>query len=312
MKVLVLGATGFVGAWVVKKLGQFEQDATVEKTSLSLGTDLRDWGQTLALFKRTRPDYVVNCSAFVGGIQYGYKYPADLFTHNLRMIVNIFDACRETGVRRLVQPISNCAYPARETYFQEESFWNGQLHESVLVYGMTRKMMWTGAWAYDKQHGLDTISLVVSNMYGPGDHFQAERSHALGAMVKRIVDAKEEGRKRVVIWGSGTPVREWLYVEDGAEALVRALHIAPHNDIINVGTGQGISVRDLAFKIREVVGWDGDFDFDTSQPDGAPHKTVDGSKGEGLLSWKPSTGLREGIRETVAYYMEYRKEHMNS
>jgi len=311
MRVLVLGATGFVGAWVVKKLSQFEPEAEIVKASLSLGTDLRDWDQTMDLFRKTRPDYVINCAAFVGGIQYGYKYPSDLFTHNLRMIVNIFDACGKIGVRRLVQPISNCAYPESETYFQERAFWNGRLHESVQVYGMTRKIMWTGAWAYAKQHGLDTISLIVSNMYGPGDHFQAERSHALGAMIKRIVDAKEESRKRVVIWGSGRPVREWLYVEDGAEALVRGLHIAAHIDIINIGTGQGISVRDLAFTIRELVGWDGDFDFDTSRPDGAPHKTVDGSKGERLLSWKPSTDLREGIRKTVAHYIEYRKKHIN-
>jgi GDP-L-fucose synthase len=303
MKVLVLGTTGFVGKWVVEKIKRLKPELEIVETSLSLGVDLRDKKQALDLFKTVHPGYVINCAAYVGGIQYGYIHPAELFSNNMQMILNIFEACKDNNVKRLIQPIANCAYPAKENFFKEENFWNGPLHESVMVYGMTRKMMWTGAWAYAKQYGLDTISLILSNMYGPGDHFDEIRSHALGAMVKKIVDAKTENKKEVVIWGTGSPVREWLYVEDGAEALVRAIDLDPHIDIINIGSGQGISVKDLANLIKEAVGWDGDFIYDTSRPDGAPYKTVDGSRGKELLGWTPQTNLKEGIKKTVEYYI---------
>lgn len=311
MRVLVLGSTGFVGRWVAEKLRLLRPEAFVSGASLSLGTDLRDRAETLRLFEAARPDYVINCAAYVGGIQYGYLHPAEIFSNNMRMILNVFEACACSGVRRLVQPVSNCAYPERESLFREENFWDGPLHESVMVYGMTRKMMCAGAWAYARQCGLDTVSLVLSNMYGPGDHFDEVRSHALGALVKKVVDAREEGRGQVVVWGTGKPVREWLYAPDGAEALVRALDIAPHADIINVGTGQGISVRDLALLIKEIAGWEGEFVFDAAKPDGAPHKTVEGSKGRRLLGWGPGTALREGIEDTVLHYAALRRSDLH-
>jgi GDP-L-fucose synthase len=303
LKILVLGATGFVGKWVLEKLAQLRPEATVVGTSLSMGVDLRDKHQTSRLFQTIRPNFVINCAAYVGGIQFGYQHPAEIFANNVPMVANIFAAAQENRVHRLVQPISNCAYPAAESFFQEANFWNGPLHESVLVYGMTRKMMWVGAWAYARQFHLDTVSLILSNMYGPGDHFDEVRSHALGALVKKIVDAKVENKKEVVIWGTGNPMREWLYVEDGAEALVRGLSIPPYQDIVNIGSGQGCTIRELALLIREAVGWSGTFHFDTTKPDGAPYKTVDGSRGKELLGWTPATSLRAGIQKTVAYYL---------
>lgn len=305
MKVLALGATGFVGRWVIKKLRQLEPQAQVFKSSLSLGVDLREKAKTFDLFRSVKPEVVINCAAYVGGIQYGYIHPAEIYYNNMQMILNIFEACRSFRVKKLIQPISNCAYPSGETFFKEENFWNGPLHDSVLAYGITRKMMWVGAWAYMKQYGfLNTISLVLSNMYGPGDHFDEVRSHALGAMVKKIADAKEEDKKQVALWGTGTPIREWLYVEDGAEALVRGLKIGAYTDIINVGTGEGVSIKELAYLIKEIAGWDGEFIFDASRPDGAPCKTVDGRRGAQLLGWKPQTPLRQGIRNTVEDYLK--------
>lgn len=304
MKILVLGSTGFVGKHVMKKIKELHPDAEVACASLSLDTDLRDMPATVGLFKSVKPEYVINCSAYVGGIQYGYIHPAEIFHNNMLMIVNVFEVCRRFGVRRLIHPISNCAYPADEMFFKEENFWNGPLHDSVMVYGMTRKMMTTGAWAYSKQYGFDTVNLIVSNMYGPGDHFDEVRSHALGALVKKIVDAKRQGREKVVIWGTGEPVREWLYVEDGAEALVRAMGMESYIGIVNVGSGNGISIRDLANTIKEVVGWEGNFEFDTTKPDGAPYKTVDGSLGKKMLKWGPSMSLRDGIEKTVRYYSD--------
>jgi GDP-L-fucose synthase len=304
MKALILGSDGFLGTWVARKLKDLKPDMEIAGASLSKGIDLRERRQAFDLFKRTKPAYVINCAAHVGGVQYGHVYPAEMYYNNMQMVLNIFEACKNFKVKRLMQPISNCAYPVNENFFQEERLWNGPLDESVLAYGATRRMMWVGAWAYAKQFRLDTVSLILSNMYGPGEHFDEMRSHALGAILKKIVDAKIKKEREVVIWGTGDPIREWLYVEDGAEALVKAMDIKPHNDIINIGVGKGISVRDLALLIKETVGWDGKFIYDTSKIDGAPCKIVDGTKGAKLLRWKPQVSLKDGIKKTVEYYLE--------
>ena len=298
--ILVTGATGFLGTRVCRKLDQL--GLKYERTSLSLGVDLRDRSAAVEYFERVRPDSVLNCASFVGGIQFGHKYPADIFANNAPMIANIFEAARASRVRRIVNPISNCVYPARLSLFREEELWDGPLHESVMVYGLLRKLSWAGAWAYQRQHGLDTISLILSNMYGPEDHFEAERSHALSALVKKFVDAKREGLEQVVVWGTGTPVREWLYVDDGAEAMIRALDAQPTEEPVNVGVAQGVSVRELAETIAARVGYDGAVVYDASKPDGAAFKTVDGARGAALLGWTPSISLSQGIDQTVEWY----------
>lgn len=299
--ILVLGATGFVGKNVCRLLDA--RKIPWRGTSLSGGVDLEDPAQARALFMDMRPEKVINCSAFVGGIQYGYKFPADIFDRNMRMVLNILRYGHEAGVKRIVNPISNCAYPARAELFREDEFWDGPLHESVLVYGFVRKASWVGSWAYAKQHDLDVLNLIVSNMYGPEDHFDEERSHALGALIKKFVAAKKSGAPEVVVWGSGKPVREWLYVEDGAEALVRGLDTKPVVDPVNIGVAKGVSVAELAEKISAAVGYEGKLVYDTSKPDGAPYKTVDGSRGKALLNWAPQMELDEGIRRTVDWYL---------
>ena len=299
--ILVTGATGFLGTRVCRRLDVLGRP--YERTSISLGTDLRDRNSAIALFERVRPDQVLHCASFVGGIQYGYKYPADIFSNNLPMIANLFEAARVAGVGRIVNPISNCVYPSRLSLFREEELWDGPLHESVMVYGLARKISWAGAWAYHRQYGLDTINLILSNMYGPEDHFEAERSHALSALVKKFADAKREGQAEVTVWGTGKPVREWLYVDDGAEAMIRALDCAPTEEPVNVGVAQGVSVAELAEMIADRVGYKGRIVYDETKPDGAAFKTVDGSRGAELLGWAPPTTLERGIDETVKWYL---------
>lgn len=301
-KVLVTGSTGFLGKEVVRKLIEREIDYCV--LSRGLGTDLRSLDQTQKYFDANKPDVVLNCAAYVGGIQFGYKHFAEIFENNLLMTINLNKVCRESGILRIVNPISNCAYPAKAKLFREEEFWDGPLHESVLVYGFVRKASWVGAFANNYQHGLDTVSLILSNMYGPGDHFDEERSHALGALIKKFVEAKENNYPSVVVWGTGKPVREWMYVGDAAEVMVRSIWIEKNIDPINIGIGQGISIADMAKIIKDKVGYEGQIVFDESKPDGADYKTVEGSKGARIFNWSPEKKFIEGIEETVKWYLK--------
>ncbi len=300
--ILVTGATGFLGKAVGRLLDR--RGLIYEKTALSLGIDLRDINATLKLFERVRPQYVLNCAAYVGGIQFGYKHPAELFSNNLAMTLNLLEACHHFGVKRMVNPISNCAYPASATLFREEAFWDGPLHESVLVYGFVRKAFWVGSWAYAKQYGVDVFNLIFSNMYGPGDHFEEERSHALGALIMKFIRAKQADDPFVVVWGSGKPVREWLHVDDGAQAMVRGLDAEATLDPINVGVARGVSILEMAQLIKHYVAYEGEIRLDTSKPDGAPYKTVEGSRGAKLLGWSPQISFEEGVQATIEWYLQ--------
>jgi GDP-L-fucose synthase len=300
--IVVTGATGFLGKRVCRVLDA--KGIEYVGTSLSQGLDLRDRAATIDFFQKQKARYVLNCAAYVGGIQFGYKYPAELFQNNLQMTLNLFEAAHLNNVVRLVNPISNCAYPGEATFFKEDEFWNGPLHESVMVYGFVRKASWVGSWAYAKQYGLDVINLILSNMYGPEDHFEEERSHALGALIMKMVRAKKENQPKVVVWGSGKPVREWLHVDDGAEVMVRALKVMPLTDPINIGIGKGISIVEMAQLIKEEVGYEGELVLDPTKPDGAPYKTVDGSRGAKHFAWIPQRDFKDGIRDAIDWYIQ--------
>ena len=300
-KILVLGATGFLGRAVCRLLDK--KKIPYFPTSLSLGTDLRDPSKTIALFQNASPDEVLNCASFVGGIQWGIKRSADIFDSNLRIIANMYKAAQNVGVKRIVNPISNCVYPAKATLFKELEIWDGALHETVEIYGLIRKISWAGSKAYSNQYKMDTLNIVLSNMYGPEDHFEEERSHALGALVMKIVQAKKQNLPQVFVWGSGKPVREWLHVDDGAQAMLRAIDAPATTDFINIGVAEGVSILEMANQIKEIVGYQGKLVLDTSKPDGAPYKTVDGSKGEKLLGWKPEISFKDGLRSTINWYI---------
>lgn len=301
-KVFVPGGNGFLGQRVVQKLT--EKGISFVSLSLRDGIDFRDFNQTKELFSKEKFDTVINCAAFVGGIQFGYEKPGEIFYNNILMVTTLMEAARLTGVERFINPISNCSYPGHLTKdFKEEEWWDGPLHESVLVYGFVRKASWVQSWAYYKQYGFVTINLILPNMYGPGDHFDETRSHALGALIMKFVEAKKRKLPEVVVWGTGKPVREWLYVDDGAQALIRAMEIEPTIEPINVGVGFGVSISELARLIKETVGYEGKIVFDPSKPDGAPHKTMDNTRLKKIFNWVPPTTLKEGIAATVAWYM---------
>ena len=300
---LVAGGNGFLGKRVIEKLKN--RNLGFESFSKREGIDFRNFEQILNLFKERRFDAVINCSAFVGGIQYGYQKPGEIFYNNILMSTYLMEAARLTGVDRFINPISNCSYPGNlKKDFREGQWWDGALHESVLAYGFVRKASWVQGWAYFMQYGFKSIHLIMPNMYGPGDHFEEVRSHALGALVMKLVDAKRESSPEVIVWGTGKPVREWLYVDDGAEALIRALEIEPGIEPINIGVGKGISILELAELIKGIVGYKGRIVLDKSKPDGAPRKIMNNRKMKEIFSWVPPTNLKEGIEKTVEWYIK--------
>ena len=301
-KIFVPGGNGFLGRRLVRKLK--EKDIKFVSLSLRDGIDFRNFKQTKELFKKEEFDAVINCAAFVGGIQYGYEKLGEIFYNNTLMSMSLMEASRLTGVSRFVNPISNCSYPARLTKdFKEEEWWDGPLHESVMVYGFVRKASWIQSWAYYKQYAFKTINLILPNMYGPGDYFDETRSHALGALIMKFVEAKRKNQPEVVVWGTGKPIREWLFVDDGAEILIKSLEIEPVVEPINVGVGKGISILELAELIRQIVGYKGRIILDRSKPDGAPYKTMNNNRLKKIFNWVPPTSLREGIKKTVEAYL---------
>lgn len=302
-KVFVPGGDGFLGKSVVKKL----QEEGINFVSLSLkdGIDFRDFAKTLALFEKEKFDAVISCAAYVGGIEFGLKHQGEIFYNNILMDTYLMEAARLTGVKLFINPISNCTYPAHLTTFKEDQWWSGPLHDSVLTYGIARKASWVQAKAYNQQYGFNSIHLILSNMYGPRDYFDEVRSHALTALVMKFCEAKKSNLPEVTVWGSGKPIREWLYVEDGAEALVRALDIQPQVEPINVGQGVGISIGDLTVKIKEMVGFMGKVVFDESRPDGAPCKIMDVEQMKKVFNWTPPTLLEDGIKKTIEWYQTH-------
>lgn len=289
-----------MGKNVVEKLK--EKNFEFSAFSLTDGWDFRDFNRTKDLLDREKPDAVINCAAFVGGIQFGIKRPGEIFFNNILISTYLMEASRLAGVKRFVNPISNCTYPANLTNFREEDWWSGPFHESVLAYGMARKASWVQGWAYKKQYGFGSVHLILPSMYGPFDGFDEIRSHALTALIMKFVEAKRNNSPEVIVWGTGSPIREWLFVEDGAELLLRALRVEPFVEPINVGRGEGISILALAELIKEIVGYKGRITLDKTKPDGVACKVSDVAKMQKVFNWFPPTGLEEGLRKTISWY----------
>lgn len=300
-KIFVAGGTGFIGQRVVKRLE--EEKMNYVTASLDTGIDFRDRNQTEKYFREKKPEVIINCAAFVGGIKFGLEHRGEIFYNNTLINANLIECSREYKLKRFINPISNCSYPdLAKRKFREEDWWKGSLHPSVLVYGFIKKGTWVQSYAYHDQYGMDFINLLLPNMYGPGDHFDETKSHALGALIMKMVRAKEENLPEVVVWGTGRPIREWLYVDDCVEVFLRALEMQPVLEPINIGQGTGISIAELAKVIKKIVGYRGKLVFDPSKPDGASYKVMNVERMKKIFNWIPPTKLEDGIRTTIDWY----------
>ena len=302
MKILVVGSGGFLGSHVTEKL-QNNENYDVLKIVGKGQVDITNFDDLKLYLDSNNPEIVINCAAFVGGISYGFKYPAQMLFLNSSMAINLYKACYENGVKRLINPISNCAYPGDIATYKEEAFFTGPPDESVYNYGISKRLYVQLGKSFSEEYNFSSANVVVSNMYGPNDHFDEERSHALGAIIKKVYEAKKNNFDEVLLWGTGRPIREWLYVEDGADALINSIQLNSGHHFFNVGVKKGISVLELAEIIKEELDWTGKFVLDTSMPDGVLEKKVDGTLGQKKLNWKPEVDLTTGIRKTVDWYI---------
>ena len=303
MRVLIVGSEGFLGGWVKKLLLEDNEHELIEIRGKS-DLNIINIESLNKYFLKHKPQAVINCAAFVGGISYGYKFPAKMLYENSKMALNLYQVSNENKVTILVNPISNCAYPGHLDTYKEDNFYDGPPHDSVYNYGMSKRMCVDLGSSFFKEYNFSSANIILSNMYGPEDHFDIERSHALGALVKKISEAKMNNDDSVEIWGTGKPIREWLYVQDGAYALLKSLDLKSGHHFFNVGVKKGISIIDLANIIKDQVGWEGEFSFNLEKPDGVLEKKVDGTKGSKLLKWEPEFELEYGIEKTINWYKD--------
>ena len=305
-KVYIAGHCGLVGSAIWRHLEQQGFRSLVGATSSEV--DLRDREATDAFFERERPEFVIDAAAKVGGILANSNYPADFLSDNLRIQVNLMDAAKDTGVDRLLFLGSSCIYPKfAEQPIEESSLLTGALEPTNDAYAIAKIAGILQVQANRRQHGCHWISAMPTNLYGPNDNFDRQSSHVLPALIRRFHEAKESGASEVVLWGTGTPLREFLHVDDLAAASLFLLENYDSADTINVGVGEDVTIRRLAEIIADVVGYDGALVQDTSKPDGTPRKLLDVSK-INELGWKASVPLRDGIASTYQWFLEHRAE----
>jgi GDP-L-fucose synthase len=265
--------------------------------------DLTDPADAERLFAEHRPELVFHLAAEVGGIGANRANPGRFWYANLVMGTNVLEQSRRTGVEKLVLVGTICSYPKlTPTPFREEDLWNGYPEETNAPYGVAKKALLVGAQAYREQYGLNSIYLLPVNLYGPGDSTDLTASHVIPALIRKMLEAQERGESKVVLWGDGSPTREFLYVEDCAEALALAAERYEGAEPVNVGTGEEISIRELAGLVAEATGFDGEIVWDTSKPNGQPRRRLDVSRAEELFGFRARTPLRDGLERTVAWY----------
>lgn len=298
-KVLITGGYGFLGTHLVEKLKEYKPKLI--RIADRDKFDLREYKDCLKATKGV--DVVIHLAAKVGGIGFNRQFPAELFDDNILMGTFMMKAARVNKVKKYMALGTICSYPKfTPTPFIEENLWNGYPEETNAPYGLAKKMQLVQSMAYRDQYGFNSIFLLPVNLYGPGDNFDPKSSHVIPALIKKFVDAKKRNKREVVVWGTGTPTREFLYVKDAVEGILLACEEYNKPEAVNLGAGFEISIKDLAQKIKRIVGFKGKLVWDKTKPDGQPRRSLDVSMAQKEFGFTAETSFDVGLRETIEWY----------
>ncbi len=301
-RVMITGGSGFLGKNLVPQLEVLGAQIFVPR---SKDFDLRREGDVKELFMFFSPEIVIHAAAHGGGIGHMREHPGCIFYDNIMMNTLVLDEARKNEVEKFVGIGTVCSYPKYATLpFKEENLWEGYPEETNASYGLTKKMMLVQTQAYHQEYGFNSIHLLFVNMYGPHDDFDLRTSHAIPALIRKFIDAKENGKKEVVVWGTGTASREFLYVQDATEAIVLATERYNKSDPLNIGSGEEITIRNLANLIKKLTEYEGKIIWDTTKPDGQPKRKLDVSKARQEFGFRAKTDLKDGLKKTIDWYKD--------
>lgn len=305
-RVLVTGGAGFLGSFVVDALRTREAKEIFVPRSADY--DLRNREAILDVLNESKPDVIIHLAASVGGIGANREHPAEYFYDNLMMGTQLLHESWRAGVQKTVIIGTVCAYPKfTPVPFKEEDLWKGYPEETNAPYGIAKKALLVQSEAYRQQYGFNSIHLLPTNLYGPRDNFDLATSHVIPALIRKYLEAKERGDDYVTAWGDGSPTREFLYVEDAADAILLATEQYDASDPVNIGSGNEISIRDLTELIAELTGFDGEIRWDTDKPNGQPRRGLDTTRAKALFGFEATTDFREGLRRTIDWYIGERE-----
>ena len=302
MKIIVLGGFGFIGKSVMTEL----QSRKYSPVALSRrnGFDLLDYENARKKLEEVKPDIVINCSAHVGGVHYVYQYASDVFHDNMQMVLNIYKMVTEVCPgARVINPIANCSYPGTANIHIESEWWDGPVHDSVLAFGNTRRMMYVVSKCYERQHNISSVNFLVPGCVGAGDYTDPNITHALAGMIIRMLQAQKEGKREFEVWGTGKPTREWVYVGDVAQMMCNAIDFKESQiEPVNFAQNRAYSIKETAEMIKELIGFDGKLVFNTSYQDGAPTKRLDNELFRRKYPDFVFTDLKIAVKEAIDYY----------
>ncbi|RQW02985.1 GDP-L-fucose synthase [candidate division KSB1 bacterium] len=306
-RILVTGGAGFLGQYVVR--GLKDRGCRHILVPQVEEYDLRDRDAIIRMYKEMKPDIVIHLAAVVGGIGANRENPGTFFYDNAIMGIQLIEYARQFDVQKFVCIGTICAYPKfTPVPFREEELWNGYPEETNAPYGLAKKMLLVQLGAYRRQYGFNGIYLLPVNLYGPGDNFDPASSHVIPALIKKFVDAKNNGESSVILWGDGSPTREFIYAHDAAEGILLATEHYNDPEPVNIGAGFEISIRDLADLIADLTGFSGDIIWDTHKPNGQPRRSLDTSRAAKVFGFRAMMDFREGLTQTIKWYEKRRSK----